>query len=1055
MRISEISIRRPVFATVISLLLVIFGLVALNRLSVREYPDIERPVVSINTNYRGAAAPVIENKVTQVIEDRIAGIEGIEKIQSRSVDERSVINVEFSSDRDVDGAANDIRDRVSRVLNNLPDEADPPEITKANSGADPVMFLNFSSDSMSILELTDYAERYIVDQLSTVPGVARVAVNGGRHYSMRIWIDRVALAGRRLAVSDIENALRSENVQLPAGRLESRSREFTLRTEVGLDTEEDFKNLVIGRGPDNQLVRLGEVAEVKLAAEDERSFIRADGRSGVGIAVEAQSKANLLDVAHGMRAAIERVRPSLPPGSQLVINVDNAVSIEAALKEVVIALALAFVSVLVVIYAFLGHLRATLIPAITIPVSIVASFTAMYALGYTINTLTLLALVLAIGLVVDDAIVVLENIFRRGEEGESPIVAAVKGSKEIGFAVIATTLTLAAVFVPISFLPGDIGRLFREFGFSLAASVLFSALIALTLTPMLASKASWGQMKSSKVAHAVDTFFRKLGALYERRLRSLIRRPWLIVAGVAALIALGGLTFHFLPSEFAPVADVGRTVVMMEAPEGASFEYTQAYADKLEAIVKQEQAEYGDIDRMMLRVPGTWDGGSDVNSARIFVVLKDWHERKRSASEIGRSLMLKAQSLPGVRVYNFSPGGLGRGFGKPVIAGIGGPDYEQLSQWANTMLLLAQQNPGLTNVDSNYKERKPQIRVAVDRNRAADLGISLQTVGRTLETMLGSRIVTTYVDRGREYNVILQGPAAERATTTDLTNIQVRSDRTGELIPLSNVVTLQETAGAVSLNRFNRIRTIEISANLAPGYTMGEAVKWFQDTVREKLPPGASLAFNGESGEYLKSGGQLYTTFLFALAIVFLVLAAQFESFIHPTVIMVTVPLALLGAVFGLKLYGLSINIFSQIAVVMLIGIAAKNGVLIVEFANQLRDRGVEFTEAVVRAATIRLRPILMTSLCTAFGALPFLFATGAGAEQRKPIGVVVFYGTLVSVLLTLFVVPAVYSLIARRTKSPEYMSQLVDKLLGASSGGVSSGGAAGAPTSAVQRRAE
>ncbi|HVY80494.1 MAG TPA: efflux RND transporter permease subunit [Steroidobacteraceae bacterium] len=1050
MRISEISIRRPVFATVISLLLVIFGLVALNRLAVREYPDIERPVVSINTNYRGAAAPVIENKVTQVIEDRIAGLEGIEKIESRSLDERSVINVEFSADRNVDGAANDIRDRVSRVLNNLPDEADPPEITKANSGADPVMFLNFSSDSMSILELTDYAERYIVDQLSTVPGVARVAVNGGRRYSMRIWIDRVALAGRRLAVSDIENALRSENVQLPAGRLESRSREFTLRTEVGLDTEEDFKNLVIGRGPDNQLVRLGEVAEVKLAAEDERSFIRADGRAGVGISVEAQSKANLLDVAHGMRAAIERVRQSLPPGSQLVINVDNAVSIEAALKEVVIALALAFVSVLVVIYAFLGHLRATLIPAITIPVSIVASFTAMYALGYTINTLTLLALVLAIGLVVDDAIVVLENIFRRGEEGESPIVAAVKGSKEIGFAVIATTLTLAAVFVPISFLPGDIGRLFREFGFTLAASVLFSALIALTLTPMLASKASWGQMKSSKVAHAVDAFFRKLGAMYERRLRSLIRRPWLIVAAVAGLMALGGLTFHFLPSEFAPVADVGRTVVMMEAPEGASFEYTQAYADKLEAIVKQEQAEYGDIDRLMLRVPGTWDGGSDVNSARIFVVLKDWHERKRSASEIGRSLMLRAQSLPGVRVYNFSPGGLGRGFGKPVIAGIGGPDYEQLAKWANTILLLAQQNPGLTNVDSNYKERKPQIRVAVDRNRAADLGISLQTVGRTLETMLGSRIVTTYIDRGREYNVILQGPAAERATTTDLTNIQVRSDRTGELIPLSNVVTLQETAGAVSLNRFNRIRTIEISANLAPGYTMGEAVKWFQDTVREKLPPGASLAFNGESGEYLKSGGQLYTTFLFALAIVFLVLAAQFESFIHPTVIMVTVPLALLGAVFGLKLYGLSINIFSQIAVVMLIGIAAKNGVLIVEFANQLRDRGVEFTEAVVRAATIRLRPILMTSLCTAFGALPFLFATGAGAEQRKPIGVVVFYGTVVSVLLTLFVVPAVYSLIARRTKSPEYMSQLVDKLLGAPSGG-----AGGAPASAVQRRAK
>ncbi|HEV7716415.1 MAG TPA: efflux RND transporter permease subunit, partial [Steroidobacteraceae bacterium] len=566
-----------------------------------------------------------------------------------------------------------------------------------------------------------------------------------------------------------------------------------------------------------------------------------------------------------------------------VINVDNAVSIEAALKEVVIALALAFGSVLIVIYAFLGNWRATLIPAITIPVSIIASFTTMYALGYSINVLTLLALVLAIGLVVDDAIVVLENIFRRAEEGEAPVVAALNGSKEIGFAVIATTLTLAAVFVPISFLPGDIGRLFREFGFSLAASVLFSALIALTLTPMLASKSSWDAMKSSKVAAAVDRFFRRVGALYERRLRSLIRRPWLIVGAVAGLMCVGGLTFHFLPSEFAPVADVGRTVVMMDAPEGASYDYTEAYARRLEKIVQQEKAQYGDIDRMMMRVPGNFDGGGDVNSARIFVVLKDWHERKRTATEIGQSLTAKAGVLPGVRVVSFQPGGLGRGFGKPVIAGIGGPDYEQLSQWSATMLQLAAQNPGLINVDTNYKERKPQIRVAVDRNRAADLGVSLETVGRTLETMLGSRIVTTYVDRGREYNVILQGPAADRATTTDLTNIQVRSDRTGQLIPLSNVVTLEETAGAVSLNRFNRIRTVEISAGLAPGYTMGEAVKWFQDTVKTKLPPGATLAFNGESGEFLKSGGQLYTTFLFALAIVFLVLAAQFESFVHPS----------------------------------------------------------------------------------------------------------------------------------------------------------------------------
>jgi multidrug efflux pump len=530
----------------------------------------------------------------------------------------------------------------------------------------------------------------------------------------------------------------------------------------------------------------------------------------------------------------------------------------------------------------------------------------------------------------------------------------------------------------------------------------------------------------------VDTFFKKVTGYYERRLRGFIRRPWLIVGSVGVLIALGAVTFHFLPTEFAPAADVGRSVIVLEAPEGASFAYTAAYGQKLEDIVMRDMQKHNDIKRVLIRVPSNFDGGSDVNSARAVLVLQDWHERSRSAIEIAQGLMAEANKLPGVRAFATQPGSVGRrGFNKPFQAVIGGPDYATLSKWSTQMLQLAEKNPGLVNVDTDYKERKPQIRVAVDRNRAADLGISLETIGRTLETMLGSRIVTTYIDRGREYDVILQGRADERATTTDLTNIQVRSDRTGELIPLSNVVKLEETAGAVALNRFNRLRAIEISAMLAPGYTMGEAVKWAQDTVKKELPPGAALMFDGESEEYLKSGGQLYSTFVFALAIVFLVLAAQFESFRHPTIIMVTVPLALLGAVFGLKLYGMTVNIFSQIAVIMLIGIAAKNGVLIVEFANQLRDRGVEFTEAVITAAATRLRPVLMTSLCTAFGALPFLVATGAGSEQRRPIGVVVFYGTLVSVFLTLIAVPAVYSLIARNTKSPEHTSREVDRLMG------------------------
>jgi multidrug efflux pump len=1029
--ISEVCVRRPVFATVLSLLLVIFGLVALERLPLREYPDINRPVVSISTTYRGASANVVENKITQVIEDRIAGIEGIIKIESDSEDERSSIRIEFDVARDIDDAANDIRDRIARVVTQLPPEADPPQIAKSDSSAESVMFLSFNSDEMTPLEVTDYAERYIVDRLSTVPGVSRAALSGARRAAMRVWVNRQALAARALTVGDIESSLRRENVQLPAGRLESEQREFSLRTEVGLDSPEDFRNLVIGRGSDGHLVRLGEVADVRLAAENERTLMRTNGRIGVGIGIEANSKANVLDVVHGVRAEVERLQGTLPKGASLVVNVDNGVAIEAALREVLIAVIFAFVSVLVVIYGFLGTLRSTLIPAVTIPVSVIAAFVFIYALDYSLNVITLLGIVLAIGLVVDDSIVVLENIHRRAELNEPSMVAAIRGSREIGFAVIATTLTLVAVFVPISFLPGDNGRLFREFGLTLAASVLLSALVALTLTPMLASRLPpEREMQHGRFAQWVAKFFAALSRQYEIRLRQLMRRPWLIVGSVLGLGFVGALSFRALPEEFTPAADAGRVILSLQAPEGASFEYTTDYGQRLEAIAQRE-VEKGDVRRITLRVPGGFDNTGSVNSARIILTLADWSERERSAQQIADSLRAQFGTLPGVRVSSTVPGGLRGGWGKPVEAVLGGPDYESLAEWSEKLVKLAEENPGLVGVDNSYKPRKPQIRVAIDRDRAADLGVSLQTVGRTLETMLGSRIVTTFIDRGREYNVVLQGRADERATTTDLTNLMVRSDRTGELVPLSSVVRLNETAAATELSRFNRLRSVEISAGLAEGYTMGEAVKWFEETVGRELPPEATLMWDGESGDYVRSGGQLWTTLIYAVIIVFLVLAAQFESFVHPAIIMVTVPLALLGAVFGLQLHGMSINIFSQIAVIILIGIAAKNGVLIVEFANQLRERGVEFKEAVVQAAAVRLRPVLMTSLCTAFGAIPFLIASGAGAEQREPIGVVVFYGTLVSVFLTLLVVPAVYSLVARRTRSSSHTTKLVDRLLG------------------------
>ena len=1031
MKISEFSVRRPVFAIVISLMLLVLGFVALGRLwqTVREFPDINPPVVSIDTRYRGASAEIVETKITQPIEDRIAGVELIDKLRSSSADERSRITVEFDLDRDVDEAANDIRDRVGRVIDDLPVEAEPPEIAKSDSSADPIIYLNLASDSMSVLELTDFAERNIVDRFAALPGVARVNLAGSRRYAMRVWIDRQALAARGLTVSEIEGALRRENVQIPAGRLESRSREFTLNTATGLDTQQDFRELVIGRGADGYLVRLGEVAGVELAAENERSAARTNGIPGISIGLEAQSKANTLEVARAVRAEVEVLNRDLPQGTQLAINVDRAVFIESSMREVLFALGISLVLVLLVIYAFLGNWRATVIPAVTIPISIIAACAAMYAMGFTINVLTLLGMVLAIGLVVDDAIVVLENIYRRIEHGEPSLLAAISGSREIGFAVIATTLVLSAVFVPISFQTGRIGRLFSEFGFTLAASILFSCLVALTLTPMMTSQLFAGGASRSRASQLVDDLFGRLIQRYEKLLRRSIARPWQVIGGAAAIFAVAAFLYTSLPQESVPAEDRGIIRIMLTGPEGATLEYMERYTRQLEDIMAEEAAR-GDIERINIRIaPGGFTGAGEVNRAIGFIVLKDWQERRRSSKEIAASIQAKVSQMPGVRAGVFVPTAFNWGASEPVQVVLQGPDYHQLRDWSDLVLARAEQNPGLLNLDTDYKERKPQMKVSVDRNRAADLGVSLDAVGRTLETMLASRIVTTFVKEGREYYVILQGRGQDRASPNDLDNLYVRSERSGALIPLSSVVTLEESAVASQLNRFDRLRAITIKAGLAPNYSMGEAIEFFRTAVKEELPPSAKISFDGEAREYLKSSQALYWTFLGALLVVFLVLAAQFESFTLPFIIMTTVPLAIVGAITGLWLFGMSINIFSQIAIVMLVGLAAKNGVLIVEFANQLRDRGVEFVEAVVQASLTRLRPVLMTSLCSAFGAIPLLIASGAGAESRQPIGVVVMWGVLISLVLTLVVVPAVYALVARNTRSPQYWSRIIEKM--------------------------
>ena len=1040
MMISDLSVRRPVFATVMSLLLFILGIGAISRLSLREFPDVERPVVNIETRYRGASSDVVESRITQIIENEISGIEGVERLNSSSRDERSQINVEFNLERDLDSAANDVRERLSRVAARLPLESDPPQITKVDSGTDPIIWLNVASTQRNMLELTDYMERFLVDQFSTLDGVASVRMNGARRYAMRVWLQRENLAARQLTVADVENALLRENVEIPAGRLESREREFSLRTDTNLRTEEDFRNLVVGHSPDGYLVRLGEVAEVRLASDDDRSISRSNGAIGLSMAIIPQSKANVLATSNEVKKRLAEIQSSLPKDISLDINIDNGVYIAASLKNVVWALSETLVLVLVVIFLFLGTARATLIPAVTIPVSIIAAAIVMAALDYSINTLTLLAAVLAIGLVVDDAIVVLENIVRRIEGGEPAVLASINGSREIGFAVIATTLVLMAVFIPVSFMTGDTGRLFGEFGVTVAAAVGFSAFIALSLTPMMASKLFGNGMPRSRMAGGIDRVFHDLDDRYAAGLRRSLagRRPAWIVGGALGLFGVlllllvigwpfGGLK---IPSELAPQEDRAMIRIFVTAPEGSSIGYLDRQLRQVEAIAMDEVAN-GNARRVNVRTGGFGRNG-DVSTGMVVLPLNLWDQREQSAGAIADRLRRETQGISGARInVNQAGSPLTRNSTRPLAIAMGGGDYAQIVQWREkVMQRVAEENPRILNLESDYLERQPRVIVQIDRNKAADLGVSLQTVGRTLETMMGSRIVTTFERAGEEYDVMLQARETQRASVGDLDNLYVRSDKTNTLIPLSALVRVEERAGPTELRRTDRMRAIEMAGSLAPGYTLGEAVEYMERVIREEAPE-AQIIYNGETYQYKKSGDALWVTFGFALLIVYLVLAAQFESFIHPLVILVTVPLAITGAVLGLFLFNSTINIFSQIGCIMLIGIACKNGILIVEFANQLRDRGVTFVDAVIQASATRLRPVLMTSLCTAFGAVPLMLAHGAGAESRESIGATVFFGTVVSLGMTLYVVPALYLLIARNTRSPEYMSRLVDGLLG------------------------
>ncbi len=1016
MLLSDISIRRPVFAIVVSLLLVVFGLFAGMRLPVRETPDIDKPTIFVNVMYPGASAEVVETKVTKIVEQQIGSIAGLKTIRSFARDGFAGFNLEFVIGHNLDEAANDIRDQISRVVGRLPDDAEPPQLQKQDSDDEPIVTIAIYSDRRSQLEVADFLNINVLPRLATVAGVATVDFRNAREKSLRVWLDRRAMAAREITVTDVETALRRENVELGAGMLESAERNYSMRTIRTFRTPEDFANLVITRGANNYLIRLGEIAKVEIGSVDEKSLFRQDGKLGTAIMVTKQPGASTLSVTDDVLAELEEIKRVLPPDFEVLASKDSAEFIERALHEVTIAIGVAGLLVVAVIYLFLGTFRAALIPAVTVPISLIGTGVVLAPLGFSINILTLLALVLAIGLVVDDAIIMLENIHRRMKMmKEPPLLASFRGAKQVGTAILSTTLVLVAAFVPVMLMPGTIGTLFYEFAVTMAVAVTFSMFVSLTLTPVMCSKILKPELDDSKVAHKAEETFQRLQSAYERALNKVLDRPSMVFGAFAGIIVAVVVLFQVLPQEFAPKEDRGAIDVQIRAPEGATLAYTQKIVEQVAAKVKPI-AEKGEMLRMIERVqsPGS-EGGLSIR-------LVDWGDR-RHANEIMAEISPSIAKVPGAQISVQMRPPMGRGGGGGggnfISFSVAGQTYEELRDYRDKLSAALMQSRMIAQLRNNFTEAKPQIRIRIDQQRAADLGVSVGAIGQTLAAMMGSRRVTTFVDGGEEYDVLLQGAIDDRRTPTDVSNIYVRSDTTRELIPLSSVVKLEEGTSADSLQRIDRKRAISFFINPALDVKLSELIQEVEGIAEPILQEGAELVWRGEAQDFKETGYLIYISFGLALIVVFLVLAAQFESFVHPVVIMMTVPLAVFGALAGLALFGQSINIYSQVGIIVLVGLAAKNGILIVEFANQLRDAGRTFREALVEGAMVRLRPIIMTALATVMGALPLVLATGAGAEGRRPLGVTIFTGVTFAAFVTLFVVPAFYMLLAKRTGSP------------------------------------
>ncbi|HEU4459440.1 MAG TPA: efflux RND transporter permease subunit [Methylibium sp.] len=1013
MQLAETSIRRPVFATVLSLLLVLVGLVSYTRLQLREYPQIDEPVVTVNTTLVGASSEVIESQVTKPLEDSIAGIDGVDLLTSISRAEQSQITVRFRLSKDPDTAAAEVRDRAARARGRLPETVDEPIITKVEADASPTIWLTFSSDSMSPLAMTELITRIVKPRLQTVPGVADVQIRGDRIYSMRVWLDADRLAAHRLTVQDVEDAIRKQNLEVPAGRIESQQREFTVTARTDLARPEEFGQIALKQASAGHTVRLRDVARIEEAPADERSSVRFNGRPAMSTGVVRNATANPLELAAGVRALLPQLQQELPPGVQVQVANDNTLFIDRSIQSVYRTIAEAVVLVALVVFVFLRTFRASIIPLVTIPVSLIGSFALIALAGFSVNTLTLLALVLAIGLVVDDAIVVLENIYRHIEEGMEPFQAAIKGVREIGFAVVAMTLTLAAVFAPIAFTPGRTGRLFAEFALTLAGAVVVSGFVALTLSPMMCSQLLRHKPAPSRFDRVMESGLDAITRGYGRALAWSLAHRWVVVLAMAASAGAAAWLFLAMKSELSPIEDRGVIFTSVSAPDGATLAYTSRYLAEIENIVTADP----DIDRTFV-IAGTPTVAQGIAVMRT----RDWSERERSTPSITAEWIPRFGALPGINAFPVTPPSLGGGFRERPINFVllTSESYEDLFRVTQQMLGEMAKNPGFVQPDVDLRLNKPEIFITVDRERAADAGVSVDAVARTIETMLGGRNVTRYKRDAEQYDVIVQTVPSGRSTPDDIERLYVRGkpDAAGNaaMIPLSALVKIEPSVAPRELNHLNQRRSVSITANLAPNYTLGEALAFMDEAAERVLPAGYSTELNGISREFRASSGALGAVFVLALLFIFLVLAAQFESFIDPFVILLAVPLSMVGALLALRLAGGTLNVYSQIGLITLVGLITKHGILIVEFSNQLRNAGRSTIDAVIEAATLRLRPILMTTGAMVLGAVPLAIASGAGAESRQQIGWVIVGGMTVGTLLTIFVVPTVYTLFARKS---------------------------------------